>query len=179
MDRSTQPKDVFRICPRCGSKNFDFDGHRAFLCRECRFHFFINSSAAVAAVIVDDEGRILFTVRAHEPKKGFFDLPGGFVDPLESAEVALVREIKEELGLDVVRWRYLCSFPNEYVFAGLSVFTTDLGFVVETNGFANIKADDDIVGFEFVHPHEVDFSKIGAESIANIVRNYIAGNTQM
>lgn len=169
----TKPHQVFKYCPRCSSAGFDFEGHRSFKCKDCGFHFFVNSSAAVAGIIVNHKGEILFTVRAFEPNKGMLDLPGGFVDPMETAEHAIAREIKEELGIEVSAMRYIGSWHNEYVFSGLSVYTTDLGFVLEVAGFDGISANDDISGFEFLPPSKIDFSRIGAESIRRLVKMYL------
>jgi 8-oxo-dGTP diphosphatase len=57
---------------------------------------------AVGAVISDEAGRILLVQRAHEPAVGRWSLPGGRVERGESRRQALVREVKEETGLDVV-----------------------------------------------------------------------------
>ena len=54
----------------------------------------------VGAVIVDG-GRVLLVKRAHEPLKGEWSLPGGAVEVGESLEAALMREVREETGLDV------------------------------------------------------------------------------
>jgi NAD+ diphosphatase len=173
----TQPENVYKYCSKCGSNLLHFDGERAFVCGQCGFNFYINSAAAVAGIIVNNSGEILFTFRAHEPYKGYLDLPGGFIDPLESAETALRREILEELNLRVVKMDYLVSFPNEYVFSGLSVYTTDLAFVVTVKDLDNIKAADDITGFEFIAPQNIDFDKIGAHSIVQIVKAYLLKRT--
>jgi len=55
--------------------------------------------AAVAA-IVDDEGRVLLHRRGDEPEE-LWSFPGGSVDIGESAAEALIREVREELGLEV------------------------------------------------------------------------------
>lgn len=55
----------------------------------------------VDALIVDEEDRILLIERGAEPFKGSWVLPGGLVDPVETVEKACIREVKEELGLDV------------------------------------------------------------------------------
>ncbi|MBN2167553.1 MAG: NUDIX hydrolase [Marinilabiliaceae bacterium] len=170
----TKPGDVIKYCPKCGNNDFIFDGDRQFRCDGCGFIFYINSSAAVAAIIVNDLGQILLTIRAFEPKQGFFDLPGGFVDPMESAEDAIKREIKEELNLDVVSCQYLVSFPNEYIFSNFSVYTTDLGFIVEVKSFDTVLANDDITGYVFVDPDLINWTKISSESIALIIRYYFA-----
>jgi 8-oxo-dGTP diphosphatase len=53
----------------------------------------------VGAVIWDDRHRLLLVRRGHAPHQGFWSLPGGRVEPGETDETALVRELREETGL--------------------------------------------------------------------------------
>ncbi|WP_439182315.1 NUDIX hydrolase [Carboxylicivirga taeanensis] len=177
---STQPKDVIRYCAKCGSDQFTYDGTKSFRCQACGFHLFINSAAAVAAIICNAKGEILLTRRAFEPCAGMLDLPGGFVDPMETAEECVAREVKEELNLTVKSMRFIASFPNEYVFSNYSVFTTDLGFVCEVDNFDNMQAKDDVSAYEFIDSSAIDFSQISSESIRNLLRVYISlGSTDL
>lgn len=56
----------------------------------------------VAAVaLIDPEGRVLLAQRpAGKPMEGLWEFPGGKIDPGESPEEALIRELQEELGID-------------------------------------------------------------------------------
>ncbi len=54
------------------------------------------------AVVRDDRGRLLLVRRAHDPGRGLWSVPGGRVEPGESARDAAVREVAEETGLRVV-----------------------------------------------------------------------------
>jgi mutator protein MutT len=56
----------------------------------------------VGALVHDDTGRLLVVRRAHEPAAGHWSVPGGRVEPGESDEQAVVREVLEETGLHVV-----------------------------------------------------------------------------
>jgi 8-oxo-dGTP diphosphatase len=56
----------------------------------------------VGAVLADDEGRLLLIRRANEPGRGLWSLPGGRVEPGETDEQAVVREVAEETGLTVI-----------------------------------------------------------------------------
>jgi mutator protein MutT len=140
------------------------------VCQQCGFHLYINSAAAVAALIFNQEGKLLVTRRAVEPDTGKIDLPGGFVDPGETAEEALKRELFEELGVTVKSMRYLTSGSNEYLYSGMTVFTTDLLFRVEAVSHENLQAHDDITGFEWVDPKTVDAEEIPAPSIRYFIK---------
>ena len=53
------------------------------------------------AFILNDEGKLLMQLRNKAPEKGYWSIPGGKVELFETFEDAVVREIKEETGLDV------------------------------------------------------------------------------
>jgi len=59
----------------------------------------------VGAIITDTAGRLLLIKRGHEPEAGRWSLPGGRIEPGESDEQALVREVREETGLEVAPGR--------------------------------------------------------------------------
>jgi 8-oxo-dGTP diphosphatase len=56
---------------------------------------------AVVAVVRDKEGRVLLTKRAIPPYLGKWVMPGGKIDPGEPITAALIREVREEVGLKV------------------------------------------------------------------------------
>ncbi|SEP52615.1 NUDIX hydrolase [Amycolatopsis saalfeldensis] len=55
----------------------------------------------VGGIVFDDQGRLLLIQRGHEPGKGLWSVPGGRVEKDETDVVAVVRELREETGLDV------------------------------------------------------------------------------
>jgi 8-oxo-dGTP diphosphatase len=55
----------------------------------------------VGGLVYDDGGRLLLIQRAHDPGRGLWSIPGGRVEPGEDDAAALVREMREETGLDV------------------------------------------------------------------------------
>ncbi|MFW6076607.1 MAG: (deoxy)nucleoside triphosphate pyrophosphohydrolase [Hyphomicrobiales bacterium] len=58
----------------------------------------------VACVLVDVDGRVLIALRPEgKPMAGLWELPGGKVEPGERPEATLIRELKEELGIDVTQ----------------------------------------------------------------------------
>lgn len=58
-------------------------------------------SVTIDAIILNEKGEVLLIKRKNEPFKGFWALPGGFVEYGEMVENAVLREVKEETGLDV------------------------------------------------------------------------------
>ena len=172
----TSHANVFKFCSRCGSSEFLPLGVKSYKCAKCSFHFYVNSAAAVAALIFNSRGDVLLTTRGIEPHKGTLDLPGGFIDAGESVEEALCREVLEELNLVITESSYLTSFPNEYLFSGLVVSTTDLAFVCKVKSLDDIRVADDVANYQFVSVNEIDFSQISSRSIANILKFYQSHN---
>jgi 8-oxo-dGTP diphosphatase len=67
------------------------------------------------AIIVDEDRRILITQRPlHSSHGGFWEFPGGKLEHHELPEHALIREVKEEVGLQVLNYRYLGEVNHAY-----------------------------------------------------------------
>ena len=169
MNSTTHPTQIFTYCPRCGSPGFITSGPRSKHCQACSFHYFFNASAAASALIFDQEGRLLFTRRAIDPHKGRLDFPGGFVEHNESAEEAITRELKEELGATVKKLTYFGTFPNQYEFSGMTVFTLDSTFIVELESMSGLKAMDDVAGIEFIRLQDIKPEDIPFTSMKNTI----------
>ncbi len=72
------------------------------------------------AVFVDDAKRLLITQRASGARQGgLWEFPGGKLEPGETSEQALFREVKEELGVDIVHAKYIDTVT--YVYPAYSV----------------------------------------------------------
>jgi len=169
----THPSRIFSYCPRCGHQGFQFDSVKKFTCPTCQFNFYINASAAVAVILEASDGRIVLAKRKFEPRAGFYDLPGGFVDTMERAEDAVKREVFEELGVEVNGAKFIASFPNEYVFKGISYFTIDMAFVCRIADLSALQPADDVAEALIIHPNDIDFDNISFPSIINILKTYI------
>ena len=166
------PFNTLKFCPKCGSDKFEKSGDKSLKCSACNFHFFFNSAAAVAALIANNEGKLMLVRRGVEPDYGKFDLPGGFVDPGETAENAIKRELWEELGMKTKTVRYLGSAPNQYIFSGYCVFTLDMAFVVTPESINNLKPMDDILDYNFYAEQDFNYEDIPAPSIKQFVKDF-------
>lgn len=169
----TRAEKILKYCPRCGASPFAPQADHAFTCAACGLRFYLNTASAVAALIEDGEGRLLLIRRGREPARGTLDLPGGFVDQRESAEQALAREIREELKLELELCTYLGSFPNRYVFSGLTYHTLDLAFGCRVRDLSWLTPGDDAEACLFMAPADIDLADIGLESIRAIVAHYL------
>jgi 8-oxo-dGTP diphosphatase len=73
-----------------------------------------------ACALVDADGRVLIARRpAHKEMAGLWEFPGGKVHAGERAEIALIRELKEELGIDVTE---ACLAPLTFASHGYEAF---------------------------------------------------------
>ncbi|MCA9084250.1 MAG: NUDIX domain-containing protein [Planctomycetaceae bacterium] len=100
------------------------------MCSQCSYRHYFSPCAAVGAIVLNEHHEVLLIIRGKEPGQGLLGLPGGFVDAGETAEDALVREVYEELHLNVTTTQYVASYPNNYSFAGVTIPVTDLFFAV-------------------------------------------------
>lgn len=164
---------TFHFCPKCGGA-FEDNNVKSKRCRECGFTYYFNPSAAVVAIIKDGDGRVLVSTRAKEPAKGSLDLPGGFVDSFESAEVSVCREIMEECNLEVSATKYLFSIPNIYTYSDFDVHTLDLFFECTIEDITPLKAADDVAILQFVAIEDIELGKFGLSSIRKGLERYIA-----
>ena len=124
-------KNDFKLCPMCGSKRIENHGDRKWLCPDCGFDLYNNVASAVGIVIYDKYNNVLFEERAKNPRKGFLAVPGGFVDFGESAEEAVVRECREEIGVPVEGAVFLCTAPNIYEYKNIEYKTCDIFFTAQ------------------------------------------------
>lgn len=164
---------LFQFCPECGLKKLVPDSVKSFICQDCGFKFYLNCAAAAIALITDTDGRILVTKRKYDPFKGMLDFPGGFAEPGESIEQALIREVKEELFIETADLRYLMSLPNTYLYKDVSYPITDFVFLCQARSLDPISAGDDIDGYDFILPHKLDENDFGLDSakkIATLIR---------
>ncbi|MCX7986106.1 MAG: NUDIX domain-containing protein [Bacteroidales bacterium] len=171
----THPANVFRFCPRCGTRSLGYDNEKRFNCSSCNFVYYLNAATAVAVIVRLPDGQIILTQRRFEPAAGKYDLPGGFVDMGERAEIAAIREVKEEINIDlrVEKLEFLASFPNTYEYKGICYYTCDIAFVAHYDGPAIFEANDDVQKVMIVQPSQIDFDIISFDSIRNILRLYI------
>ena len=166
--------DLFKYCPHCGSNQFQPNHHNSKKCHDCGFEFFKNAPAAVACIILDDNGRILALRRAKDPYINTLDTPGGFVDIGETAEQAAIRELKEETNIDIEVTKLLYTIPNTYVYKGYDATPLDLFFECKIKDMSNIKLQkSEVSEILFLEKNEIDPTEFGLPSIQKALTRYL------
>jgi NADH pyrophosphatase NudC (nudix superfamily) len=144
--------ESYRFCPRCGSPVRE-PGRHPLVCEVCRKSVYFSPVIGAVAVIADALGRVLLVIRDREPGRGLYGLPGGVVDPGESVEEALAREVYEEVGLRVRELTYIGSFPNPYTHQGIVLPVTDVAFACQVDSFdARPCAPGEVAGVAWEQP---------------------------
>ena len=112
-------------CPRCGRAltRTQHDRPRRIRCPRCLYLLFDYPRPAAGVVVVRGD-TVLVLRRAHRPRVGHLDIPGGFVDAGESLEGAARRELREETGLTVGRMEWLGFYWDRYFIRGFGYFPT-------------------------------------------------------
>ncbi|MCF7957403.1 MAG: NUDIX domain-containing protein [Phycisphaerae bacterium] len=165
--------DHFKLCPTCGGRDLKMPCEKSLVCSDCDFTYYHNTGAAVAGIIVQDS-KVLLTVRAREPFKGMFDLPGGFIDYREDAEVALKREIREELNIEISQMQFLLTAPNLYHYKNVTYHILDLIYICKPASLSNICPQDDVEDYQFVDPRQFDLKKMAFVSTRIGMERYLA-----
>ena len=154
----------FSYCPACGERAPTFADEKQLRCALCGLQYFHNVAAAVG-VFIRHRQHVLLAVRGRKPAKGMLDLPGGFLEPGESLEQGLQREIREELGIELPRPRYLFSFANNYRYEGVLYRTVDALFEVVVEQRPRAVAADDVTALKWVRLSDIILSDLAFDSL--------------
>lgn len=119
----------------------------------------------VGAVITDDHGRLLLILRGHEPGQGLWSIPGGRIEPGETDQQAVIREVREETGLEVTCGRLLGSAELPGL-AGAVVEIRD--YLAELRPVSPV-AGDDAAAVRWVTPAEADQMEASGQLTAGLL----------
>lgn len=112
-----------QYCGRCSTPVQAQTSDRAKVCPQCGLTSYPRLSPAIIVRVTrsGERGPELLLARAHRHPAGFYSVLAGFVEPGETLEACVRREIKEEVGIDVKNIRYFGSqpwpFPNSLMIA--------------------------------------------------------------
>jgi ADP-ribose pyrophosphatase YjhB (NUDIX family) len=157
--------DGWRTCPRCGAA-LELEPGQAH-CPACGSSYYAGSAPAVEGVLERD-GKVLLARRGVEPRRGYWDLPGGFLDEGEDALAGLEREFLEETGIAVrpVAWlgTHVEPYDDHFVF----------GLTWLVHGEGRPRADDDVAELAWFGPDEVP-AEMAFPHQDEVLRQWAAG----
>lgn len=115
----------FRFCGRCASETIVLENEHARICKKCQLVNYPRISPAIITAIIKDDDRILLARGLNFQDNEMFSVLAGFLDPGESLEECVKREVFEEVGITVTNVRYFKSqswpFPDSLMIG----FTAD------------------------------------------------------
>ncbi len=112
-----------RYCGVCGAETVAKEDERARICPQCSQLYFPRiSPAVICAVIRGDE---VLLARSTTVPYNMYSILAGFVEPGETLEECVVREVKEEVGLEVGNIRYFGSQPWSFPDSLMVGFTAE------------------------------------------------------
>lgn len=168
-----KPAELFRHCPQCG-KTSPVPGRAPFHCEACGFLFYFNPAIAVGAVLLAPDDRVLLIRRAKDPHQGKLSVPGGFVDAGEVAEVALRREIREEVGMEVAQLDYFCSLPNSYHYRGVTYQVLDFFFLGRVASTTVQTDPSEVAEVCWLAREQIRLDEIAFDSVREMLRRYLS-----
>jgi NAD+ diphosphatase len=98
-----------QFCGRCGAPMEAKATERAKLCPRCGLHHFPRLAPAI--IVLVERGHALLLARSRHFTKGMYSVIAGFVEPGETLEEAVAREVREEIGISIKEIRYFGSQP--------------------------------------------------------------------
>lgn len=133
-----------RFCGQCGQPTQALAGESAMVCEPCRLRFYPRVSPCVI-VLITRGPEVLLAQGVRHRSAGWYSTLAGFVETGESAEQAVHREIREEVGVEVTNLRYQGSqtwpFPHQLM----------LGFWADYDGGDIRLAPDEIADANWFH----------------------------
>ncbi len=125
----------YKYCPLCGEKLIDKragdDGNVPF-CTQCNKLWFDSFSSCVIILVANEYNEIALLRQGYMSDK-YASFVSGYITPGENAETAAVREVKEELGLDLTSIHFAGSYwfgKKELLMIGFIGFAKKSDFVL-------------------------------------------------
>jgi len=112
-----------RYCGQCGCAMRLVNWELAMLCHKCGHRVYPRISPCVLVAVVKDQQILLARSKRHKP--GFFSILAGFVESGETLEQAAMREVAEEVGVQITNLRYVGSQPWPFPHSLMAGFIAD------------------------------------------------------
>jgi ADP-ribose pyrophosphatase YjhB (NUDIX family) len=146
-----------RFCSRCGglleTVARSEDNRLRQACATCGYIHYRNAKPCAGALVVCD-GRVLLVKRVAQPFRGWWDIPGGFLEEDEHPEAGAIREVREETGLEVRLTGLLGFYVDCYGCDGAGDYCLNIYFLARVVG-GREHPGDDAASLAWFAPHEL------------------------
>jgi NAD+ diphosphatase len=112
-----------QFCSRCGTKTELRKDERSRVCPACRMTTYPPVTPAIM-ILITHQGKLLLARKPAFPKNRFSAL-AGFVEPGETLEDTVIRETREEVGVEIKNIRYFGSQPWPFPHSLMIAFTAE------------------------------------------------------
>ena len=173
----SDPRATIAHCPQCGKAEWETRVPRADdkprqCCLGCGYVHYVGPVLA-AGVILRDGDRYCLVRRAHEPGRGLWSFPGGFVDLHEEPSDAAIREVLEETGyvaeVDELIGLYTSTGPGGKCVA-IAVYA---GRVIGGSDAEAIAPSEEVAAIRWFDHTELPWDEFAFESTANVLRAFV------
>jgi 8-oxo-dGTP diphosphatase len=129
--------------------------------------------------IIQKNNQILLVKKNRGPYLGLFDLPGGRIEAGETIDEALVREIREETGIQSISWSSLTEFEHigDYVVSGKHIKLHHKGVIYQVTSFddsqinLNIHCEDVNGAIWHRYDHNISMTPFANRCIPIVIKN--------
>ena len=145
----------YRFCPFCaGTLRRVIEGRAIrFDCQVCGQPMYENARPCAGALVVR-EGKVLLGRRAIDPNRGWWDIPGGFLEFDELPYDGAIREVREETGLQVRPIELIGMWVKPYGLGDHTVWTLNHYYLAEVLA-GDPRAADDLAELAWFGPDEL------------------------
>lgn len=154
-----------KYCGRCGGPTRQHEKESALYCAACEHFYYPRISPCIIVLVT--RGEELLLARSSRFPNGMYSTLAGFVEPGETIEQAVHREVQEEVGVEIGGLRYYASqswpFPHQLM----------IGFHAEHKA-GDIKIDDEeIVDARWWHYTDLPLTPTAAALSGKLIESYL------
>lgn len=160
-----------QFCGFCGTKTAmqQTTNEQYLLCPSCEQRHYPRMNPCIISIITDVANERVLLGQARKHKNGMYACFAGFIEAGESAEQALVRELKEETGADIGKFKYLGSqswpFPQQLMMA----------YAAEYRGSEIIADPDEMNHVKWFNVNDLPSNIPGEQTIAGRIIRFVSG----
>ena len=165
---SSKASNYFKFCPVCGGKLKVNQAHPT--CIKCGFIFYQNSKPTSSAFLINAQGELMLVKRRVAPFRGYWDVPGGFLEEGEDPIVGLKRELYEELGVRLKNIALHGLYQDWYV-DQYKLYTINIIYTAQIAS-GTLKPQDDISEYQWFTKKTIPWSRLAFSWIRPCLKDF-------